>query len=121
MGIPEELKQIEAERKGVEGELWQRQWEFDKGYNSGEQIGGLAERVEGLKVKEQGLVDKWNAQQLQLTEQKIKSELAADKRARKKAFAQGGHPEGYTTRSPPRRVQAGTTKRYAPKRRQGRR
>ena len=54
MGIPEELKQIEAERKGVEGELWQRQWEFDKGYNTGEKIGGLAERVEGLKVKEQG-------------------------------------------------------------------
>jgi len=120
MGIPEELKQIEAERKGVEGELWQRQWEFDKGYNTGEKIGGLAERVEGLKVKEQGLVDKWNASQLQLTEQKIQSELSADKRRAKKAYAQGRHPEAYTTRSPPRRVTAGTTKRYAP-RRKGRR
>ena len=120
MGIPEELKRIEVERKGVEGELSQRQWEYDKGYNSGEQIGGLTERVEGLKVKEQGLVDTWNAEQLQLTDQKIQSELSADKRRAKKAYAQGGHPEGYTMRSPPKRASAGTTKRYAP-RRKGRR
>ena len=119
MGIPEELKQIEAERKGVEGQLWQRQWEFDRGYNSGEQIGGLTERVEGLKVKEQGLVDKWNAEQLQLTEQKIQRGLSADKHRAKKASR--GHPEGYPTRSPPRRVTAGTTKRYAPRRSKGRR
>lgn len=120
MGIPEELKQVQLEKKGAERSLWQRKWEHERGYNSGSEIGKLTEQIEALKVKEQGLVDKWNADKLQLTGQKLQKELRQTRRKARREFAQGStkaHPERSTTKPPPRRASGGTTGRYVTKRR----
>jgi len=90
-----------------------------------DKIAQLNRDIEANKVREQGLIDKWNAEKMQLADQNLRKELAIEqgklKTAERKAKARGGHPEhglSATYRPPPRRAKSGVRSRYAaPKRR----
>ena len=81
--------------------------------------------LEASQVREQGLVDKWNAQKIRLANETLQKQLSLEqaglkreqKREQKKAQASGGHPEyglgGGTYRPPPRRAKSGVRSRYA--------
>ena len=81
--------------------------------------------LEASKVREQGLIDKWNTEKHTKADAVLRKELAREqaglKREQRKAQARGGHPEyglSATFRPPPRRAKSGVQSRYAaPKRR----
>lgn len=110
----------------------EREGTMDEFYKSHKHIGDTRNRItqlgkdiEANKVREQGLIDQWNAEKMQLADQKLRKELAIEqgklKTAERKAQARGGHPEyglSATYRPPPRRAKSGVRSRYqAPKRR----
>ena len=77
----------------------------------------LQSRKVELQAREQVLIKQYQAEQAAIAARKRAAEIAAAKiEARKKLF-KGGHPAGYTTRSPKPRTRAGTTKRYMSRRR----
>ena len=147
MGIPEELKQVAIDRRSMEQEVWTKQHKYDyerkygrKRHNHSveafnraygdmakihNRIQELKQNIEDNKVREQGLIEQWNAEKMQLADQKLRKELAIEqgklKTAERKAQARGGHPEhglSATYRPPPRRAKSGVRSRYqAPKRR----
>ena len=91
MGIPEELKQVGIERRSMETEVWDKQHKYDyerkygrkrhthsvEAFNAAygdmnkihNRIQHLKEQIEANKVREQGLIDKWNAEKMQLADE----------------------------------------------------
>ena len=131
MGIPEELKQVAIDRRSMEQEVWSKQHKYDyerkygrkrhthsvEAFNWAYQdmakihnrIQELKQNIEENKVREQGLVDRWNAEK-----------IALEVRLERKRQARGGHPEAGlspTYKPPARRSKSGARSRYQPPKR----
>ena len=121
VGIWRDYKDYQAGKK-TEAEFHRSYPEIGK---TVARINQLKIDIEASKVREQGLIDKWNAEKMELADASLRKELATEEaklhRAERKAQARGGHPEyglSVTYRPPARRAKSGVRSRYAaPKRR----